>query len=269
MINRLIAILLIYNGKIVQTKQFQPTNFIGDAFIAVDFFNTWSVDEICILEISNDESNLKQFIKLIDKLSERCFIPLSVGGKIKNLSTAQKYLRSGADKIVINSGAYLKKGLLKRLAYTYGSQFLIVSIDGKKNSTLESGYEVVINNGKDAIGVDLIEWLKFIEKEGAGEILINSVHNDGNRNGYDLDLLRLVSSETSLPVIAMGGVNKWSHFKDGICKGKVQSVAAGNIFHYSEHSTKEAKDYLIKEGIQMRPSEFYKLNSARKIKYDK
>ena len=267
MINRLIATLLVYNGKIVQTKQFKPTNFVGDAFIAVDFFNSWSVDEICILEISKDESYLKHFIKLVNKLSERCFIPLSVGGKIKNLSTAKKYLRSGADKVVLNSGVFLKKNLLRKLSSLYGSQFIIVSIDVQKNTKFRSGYQIVTNNGSKPQDIDLLEWIQFVEKQGAGELLVNSIHNDGNRKGYDLDLLRIITSKTSLPVIAMGGVNKWSHLKDGISKGKVQSVAAGNIFHYSEHSTKDAKDYLIKHGMKMRPSEFNKIDSRRKIKY--
>ena len=123
----------------------------------------------------------------------------------------------------------------------YGSQFVTVSIDAKKNTNFNSGYEIIINNGQDSVGIDLLDWIEFAEKEGAGEIFINSVVNDGNKQGYDLNLLKLVSSKTSLPVIAMGGVNKWSHFEDGINVGKAQAVAAGNIFHYSEHVQRKRK----------------------------
>ena len=269
MINRLIATLLVYNGKIVQTKQFKPTNFVGDAFIAVDFFNSWSVDEICILEISKDESYLKHFIRLVDKLSERCFIPLSVGGKIKSVTIARQYLRSGADKVILNSGIFLKKNLLRKLSTLYGSQFIIVSIDVKKNNKFKSGYQIVINNGSSPKEIDLLDWIQYVENEGAGELFVNSIHNDGNRKGYDINLLKIITSNTSLPLIAMGGVNNWSHFEKGISEGKAQSVAAGNIFHYSEHSTKDAKEYLINNGIKMRPSEFYQVDSRRKIKYEK
>ena len=265
--NRLIAILLIYNGEVVQTRNFKPTNFIGNAFTAVDFFNSWAVDEICILEISNDTNYLNKFIYIVEELSNRCFVPLTVGGKIRSVDDAHKYLRAGADKVVVNSGAFKKKELIKKISDKYGSQCVTLSIDAKLDKKFSSNYKIMIENGKIETNCDLLDWVKYGVKQGAGEILLNSVEHDGGKKGYNLELIKLVSSNVKVPTIAMGGVGIWKHFLEGIKIGKAQSVAAGNIFHYTEHSTKKAKEYLIKSGIQMRPTYFYGLNSPRNVKY--
>ena len=265
--NRLIATLLVYNGVVVQTKKFNPTNFEGNAFTAVDFFNSWAVDEICILEISNDLSYLDNFVDIIEELSKRCFVPLTVGGKIRSVDDAHKYLRAGADKVIVNSGAFENKDLIKQLSDKYGSQCITLSVDAIEDKKKDSGYKVMINNGKKDTDLDLLKWINDGIKKGSGEIFLNSINYDGNKKGYDLKLIELVSKKTNVPVIAMGGVGEWQHLVDGIKKGKAQSVAAGNIFHYSEHSTRKAKEYMISSGIQMRPIYFYHLNSPRKIKY--
>ena len=238
---RLIATLLLSNENVVQTRKFKITNMVGNAYTAVDFFNTWSIDEIIILDITRNKNIISdKFLKIISELSSRCFVPLSVGGKIKNLNDARSYTNSGADKIVINSSAVHDTDLIHQIKNSYGSQCCIVSIDVKK---INKEYYVVINNGSNIQNILLNNWLPIVEKSGAGEIFINNIDFDGNKNGYDLDLLKIVKKNVNIPVIAMGGVGNWMHFEDAIKKTNVDAVAAGNIFHYSEQSTSNAKKY--------------------------
>lgn len=264
---RLIATLLVYRGQVVQTRKFERTNPIGYAFTAVDFFNGWAVDEIMVLEISEDRSHRDEFLKTVDGLSRRCFVPLSVGGKIAALDDVHAYMRAGADKVVLNSQAVRDPGLIAKIADAYGSQCLIVSIDAASDSALPSGYRVMIENGRAATERDVVEWACEAQAHGAGEIMINSVEHDGDRRGYDLSLVRALSHAVNVPVIAMGGVGKWEHLVDGIREGRADAVAAGNIFHYTEHSTKKAKEFLAAAGIDVRASTFYKVEMPRRPKY--
>lgn len=264
---RLIATLLVDSGRIVQTCKFKRTNMVGSAFTAVDFFNSWSVDEICVLEISHSREYLNDFHRIIEGLSERCFVPLSVGGKIQSLDDVYLLLRLGADKIVLNTAAVENPGLIKSIADEFGSQCVIVSIDAKESGNHASGYTVYTDNGQKNREIDVLDWVNTCVELGAGEFLINSIEHDGNREGYDNNLLKLLTSNITNPVIAMGGVGKWEHMVDAINQASVSAVAAGNIFHYTEHSTKKAKEFLELSNLNVRPSTFYKLNKPRKIKY--
>lgn len=264
---RLIATLLVYQGQIVQTRKFKRTNPVGYAFTAVDFFNGWAVDEIMVLEISSDDSMLSNFIETVDGLSQRCFVPLSVGGKITDIDRVHAYTRAGADKVVLNSEAVRSPDLVREIADSFGSQCLIVSIDAAPDPEMPSGYRVMINNGTEATALDALSWAQQAADTGAGEIMINQIEHDGDRRGYDLVLVRMISDAVSVPVIAMGGVGKWDHFVDGIRDGGADAVAAGNIFHYTEHSTKKAKEFMQAAGIDARASDFYKVNMPRRPKY--
>ncbi len=264
MIHRLIANLLIRNGVVVQTNKFNVTNYIGNAYTAVDFFNSWAVDEICILEISEDDSYVEKFCEIIEELSKRCFVPLTVGGKILNINHARKYFQIGADKVAINSGA-LKKNLIPSLAKEFGSQAVVLSADIYENKNLPSNYGIAIKNGKKKMNIDAIDWIVKNINDGVGEVLINSIDHDGNRKGYNLDFLKILKKNIKVPIIIMGGVGEWMHMLQGIENG-AQSVAAANIFHFTEHSTKKAKEYLIESGVKMRPSYFYTLKSSRKVR---
>jgi len=265
--HRLIAILLVYNGIVVQTRQFKRTNMVGNAFTAVDFFNGWAVDEIMVLEISYTRDYLEKFVQIVEELSRRCFVPLTVGGKIDDISLVSRYTRAGADKIVLNTQAVKKPRLIAEITENYGSQCCVVSIDAKKDNAMPSGYRVMINNGQDKTELDLLSWSKKVETIGAGEVMINNVEHDGDKRGYDLALVRLLSDSLNIPVIAMGGVGKWDDFIDGINEGHADAVAAGNIFHYTEHSTKKAKEHMEAAGLFVRPSSFYKVNMPRQQKY--
>jgi imidazole glycerol-phosphate synthase subunit HisF len=265
--HRLIAALLIESGTVVQTRKFKPTNAVGNAFTAVDFFNGWAVDEIAILEISRGNADLDKFIAVIDELSRRCFVPLSVGGKIRDVELALRYLRAGADKVVINTGACERPALIREIAEATGRQSVVLSIDARKDATMPSGYRVVVDNGRRDTDLDALNWAEAGSAAGAGELLVNAIDNDGDKRGYDLDLLRAMSSRVRIPLIAMGGVGHWNHLVDGIRLGGADAVAAGNIFHYTEHSTKKAKEFMAAAGLPVRRSEFYKVAMPRRPKY--
>ena len=264
--NRLIPNIILDNGNIVQSINFKHTNVIGNAITAVDFFNSWVVDEIIVLDVSRTDENREMFHKIINGLSKRCFVPLTVGGWIKNLDDIRQLLNEGADKISINTEAVKNPNLIKRSSNTFGSQCIVVSIDVKKNKN--NIHEVYIDRGRKNTGMDIVEWSKEVEALGAGEILLTSIDNDGSLKGYDIDLLKKVSNVVSIPVIAFGGVGKWEHFVDGINLGNVNAVSAANIFHFTEHSTYRAKEFMKKSGLNVRLPSFYKLPSLRLPKYN-
>jgi len=265
--HRLIATLLVESGTVVQTRKFKPTNAVGNAFTAVDFFNGWAVDEIVILEISRGQPDIDKFVDLIEELSRRCFVPLSVGGKIRDVERAIRYIRAGADKVVVNTGACERPELIGEIAEAIGRQSLILSIDARKDSAMPSGYRVVSDNGRRDTDLDALEWADAGIESGVGELLVNAIDNDGDKRGYDLDLLKTISSRARVPLIAMGGVGQWSHLVDGVRVGGADAVAAGNIFHYTEHSTKKAKEFMAAAGLPVRRSEFYKVAMPRRPKY--
>lgn len=265
--HRLIATLLINNGVVVQTRKFKRTNMVGNAFTAVDFFNSWAVDEIAIMEISNTRDHIEGFVRIVEELSRRCFVPLAVGGKIDQLDTAIRYTRAGADKVIVNTGAIADPNLIEEIADSLGRQCVVLSIDAQPDPDMPSGYRVMTDNGRTDTGRDAAEWAQEGASLGAGELLVNSIENDGDKRGYDLDLLQLLTKTVSIPVIAMGGVGQWQDLVDGIRDGGADAVAAGNIFHYTEHSTKKAKEFMDAAGVDVRRSHFYKVNMPRRPKY--
>lgn len=262
---RLIPSLLVRNGRIIQSIQFRHTNVIGNVITAVDFFNSWAVDEILILDVSRDNTGREEFVSIIDELSERCFVPLTVGGWITNIDEISKLLDHGADKVVINTYAFYHPDFITEAAKVYGSQCIVVSIDAKKDDN--GTYTVFTDRGRINTNKSVSEWSVEAERYGAGEILITSIDNDGMRQGYDIELVKLVSETVSIPVIAFGGVGDWQHFVDGVNFGGADAVSAGNIFHFTEHSTKKAKEYLHEKGVPVRDTVFFKVSIPRKPRY--
>ncbi|MFH1841400.1 MAG: imidazole glycerol phosphate synthase cyclase subunit [Candidatus Nealsonbacteria bacterium] len=258
---RLIACLLWRDGLIVQSVSFKHTNFIGDAFTAVDFFNTWAIDEIIILDVSRDDKKRNLYYQNIQEISHRCFVPLAVGGKIHSVDQIREFLKLGADKVVINTEAVKNPNFITEAARSFGSQCIVVSIDVNKD------YKVCIENGGVATEWSPFDWAKKAEELGAGEIFLTSIERDGSRNGYDLELIKGVAERINIPVIASGGVGNWQHLVEGINIGKADAVSAANIFHYSDQSTKKAKNYLKEAGIKVREPEFYKIILPRRPKY--
>jgi cyclase len=248
---RLIPVLILRDGQVVQSVQFKHTNVIHwNPVTAVDFFNGWAVDEIIILDVSRKLGQRQKFYDAISALSTKCFVPLSVGGWVTSVDDMRMLLRLGADKIVVNTAAVRRPALLTEGAAVFGSQCVVVSIDARR--TAEGRHEVYIDRGREATGLDPVAWARAAVAHGAGELLVNSIDHDGNRGGYDLELIRGVAEAVEVPVIAFGGVFTWDHLVGGIVDGKAEAVAAANIFHYTELSTRRAKDHMRQAGIDVR-----------------
>lgn len=217
---------------------------------AVDFFNKWAVDEIVVLDVSRTQQKREKFYEVISKLSEKCFVPLTVGGWITSTDEVRSLLRMGADKVSINTAAIERPALITECARIFGNQCVVVSMDAKKQAGGE--YEVYSDRGRTPTGLSPISWAATVQELGAGEIFLNCIDHDGFRKGYDLELLRQVVDAVEIPVIAMGGVFTWDHLVEGVTIGGADAVAAANILHYTEHSTKKAKNYMREHGIDVR-----------------
>ena len=175
-------------------------------------------------------------------------------------------MRAGADKITINTAALQQPSIVTEIAAHFGRQSVVVSIDARRNSDMPSGYEAVGGRGRVPSGRDVRAWARDVARLGAGEILLNEIEHDGDKRGYDLELVRLVSSAVDIPVVAFGGVGHWDHLIEGVRHG-AHAVAAGNIFHYTEHSTKKAKEYMKAAGLPVRGTNFYKVAMPRRPSY--
>ncbi len=247
---RLVSCLVLRNNLIVQSINFKRYLPVGKADIAIEFVANWDVDEIVLLDISAARNNTKPDLGLVSSISERCFVPLTVGGGIRELDDIKNLINAGADKISINSIALESPEFIRDASRFFGSQCIVVSIDALRNAA--GKYEVFSFSGRNSVGMDPVSWAKQVEELGAGEIFLNSVDRDGSKMGYDLELIRAVSSAVTIPVIACGGVGKMEHLVEGILKGGASAVSAANIFHYLEHSTIIAKAQLRASGIDIR-----------------
>lgn len=248
--SRLISVIIVRDGQVVQSIRFRHTNVIHyDALHAVETFSKWSVDEIVVLNVSRDSSTREQFADVVKHISRHCFVPLAVGGWITDEVYAQNILRSGADKLVVNTAVADDPELIGVLSNRYGRQCIVASMDIKRSG--EGEPTVFVDRGRRDTAQNAVAWAQRAVELGAGEIFFNSIDHDGARKGYDLDSLRLVCAAVDVPVIAFGGVFTWDHLEEGIRAG-ASAVAAANIFHYTEQSTKKAKLHLAEAGVNVR-----------------
>lgn len=248
---RLIPVLILRDGRVVQSVQFKHTNVIHwNPATAVDFFNAWAVDEIVLLDVSRDLAQRERFHEAAAALSRKCFVPLTAGGWVRSVDDMRHLLRLGADKVVINTEATRRPAFISECATIFGSQCVVVSIDVRHDA--EGRPVVWIDRGRESTGRDPVEWAREVEAKGAGELFVTSIDHEGVRKGYDLELVRTVAEAVDIPVIAFGGVFTWQHLVDGITIGRAEAVSAANIFHYTEHSTKKAKDFLRAAGVDVR-----------------
>tara|TARA_B110000008_G_scaffold275379_1_gene312728 strand:- start:402 stop:1208 length:807 start_codon:yes stop_codon:yes gene_type:complete len=265
--NRVIPVLLLKNGWLVQSRGFSRHQNLGNPIDAVKRLSKWASDELIYLDISRDDvydikrddqgyDNINSFLGIIEAVSKEVFMPMTIGGKIKDLHDIEKRLLLGADKISINTEAYKENKLIEMAAKEFGSQCIVVSMDVKK--TLQ-GNRVFTNFGTKDTGHDPLYWSKRLEEAGAGEILLNSIDLDGTGRGYDIQLLDQMSSQCRCPIIALGGVGNWSHFKEALDKTSVDSVAAANIFQYTDQSVYLAKKYLAKNECNVRKPDLLKI----------
>jgi imidazole glycerol-phosphate synthase subunit HisF len=258
---RLVPCLFLKNGFLVRSEQFQTHQLLGNAIHQVERFNAWDVDELIYIDITadhdveNGRDDLKiksesDGLKLLETISKTCFMPLTFGGGIRTMQDIQERISRGADKITLNSSVLENPELISQSAKYFGSQAIVVSMDVKCHGNLR--YEVFANHGRRPTGKNPVDWAREVERLGAGEIFLNSIDRDGMACGYDLTLVRQVSDAVRMPVIACGGVGKFSHFAEGIIEGHADAVAAGNIFHFTELSAKQARKALVKMNVDVR-----------------
>lgn len=248
--NRLVACLLMREGLIVQSFGFNKYLPIGRPKFPIQFVVKWDVDEIILLDMSATQEKRGPNNETIEMLSHSCFVPLTVGGGIKSVADVRSVIRAGADKVSINAAALERPVLISEIAEVFGSQCAVISIDCRRET--DGRYLVYSDSGRRKWDIEAAEWALKAQEAGAGEILLNSINRDGTRLGYDIELIKLVSSAVSVPVIACGGVGKFSHFSPGVMQGGAAAVAAANIFHHVEHSTILAKAHLLKDGVDVR-----------------
>jgi cyclase len=249
--NRLIAVLIIRDGNVVQSVNFEHTNIIHDKpTIAIEHFCKWAVDEIVVIDVSREKRPRDEFFDLVQQITAECFVPVSVGGWISNVIEISLALKTGADKILINSSAYDNPSFITEAAERFGKQCITVGIDCIRSE--QGGHEVVTHRGSNRTGKSAVEWAHEVVDRGAGEIFVTSIENDGMRMGYDLPLMKSIASSVSVPVVAFGGVSDWSHLRDGFIEAGVDAVALANYLHYIDNSARKAKRYLKRAGIRAR-----------------
>lgn len=269
---RLISCLVLQDQLLVQSHGFKTFLPIGRPDIAVEFMTNWDIDEIILLDITATKESRKPNLNLISTVSKNCFVPLTFGGGISTLQDVYDVIRAGGDKVSINTSALKNPNFITEIAKDFGTQCVVVAMDVKTNSKGQP--EVVTCSGSEFTGRRPLDWALECEAKGAGEILIQSVDRDGSKNGYDLPLLKTVTSRLKIPVIALGGVGVMKHFAEGITEANVSAVAAANIFQHVEHSTIMAKSFLKSSGIDIRLSTFAKYtgfvfdSSGRILKQD-
>lgn len=253
---RIIPVILIDNGRLVHSEGFKHPHVIHyEASHFIETLNRWSVDEIIVLDVNRNNKADSCFLEYIKKISKCCFVPLTVGGYIKNLDYARQIILSGADKVCINSMFYRNPKVVLSISQHFGKQSVVASLDVRKE---DNEYRVYVDQGKERIELSLEKWILHVESMGAGELLINSIDRDGQRNGYDLELIENVKNFTQLPIIAVGGAETVEHMYGGLQAG-ADALAAANVFHYKEHVAKKIKKGLREKGVTIRDESFQKI----------
>ncbi len=247
--NRIIPCLDVKNGRVVKGINFLDLKDAGDPVEQAKIYSESGADEICFLDITASNENRKTIFDVVKKTSANCFVPLTVGGGIKNLEDINNLLVSGADKVSINTAAVNNQNLIKESSKKFGSQCIVVAIDVKKK---RDSWEIFTHGGRTETGIDALEFAKKMEDSGAGELLITSMDRDGTKKGYDIKLISEIEKIVNIPIIASGGAGTLEHLFEGLKYGKASGVLAASIFHYGTHSIQEAKQYLDSKGIPVR-----------------
>jgi len=247
---RIIPCLDVNRGRVVKGVNFINLIDAGDPVEIAIAYDKEGADELVFLDITASAEERDIILEVVKKTAENVFMPLTVGGGIKNLEDIRKLLESGADKVSINTSAVLNPKLVKEAAIRFGSSTIVVAIDGKKAG--DNKWEVYIKGGREATGIDVVEWAKQVEDLGAGEILLTSMDKDGTKSGYDIEMTKAVSEAVSIPVIASGGAGKKDHFLEAFTDGKADATLAASLFHFKELTIKEVKEFLKERGVTVR-----------------
>jgi len=247
---RIIPCLDVKDGRVVKGVNFVNLRDAGDPVENAKIYNDEGADELVFLDITATHEARKTIVDVVGKVAEQVFMPFTVGGGISSNDDIRNLLNAGCDKVSVNSAAVRRSGLVKEAAGRFGSQCIVVAIDAKQ--TGENSWEVYITGGREATGIDVIEWAKEVEGLGAGEILLTSMDRDGTKDGFDIPLTRAVSEAVGIPVIASGGCGSLEHFAEALTEGKADAALAASVFHFKEFSIAEVKNYLKGRGIQIR-----------------
>ncbi|MBI5329734.1 MAG: imidazole glycerol phosphate synthase subunit HisF [Betaproteobacteria bacterium] len=248
---RIIPTLLLKNFGLVKGVGFDSWRRVGPALPAVKVYNQREVDELMLFDIVANQSADEIDIESIEELSQDCFVPLTVGGGIHDIDQVQLMLRSGADKVCVNTAAYTNPELLNEISKRYGSQCTVASIDVRK-AIQSKGWECFSHSGKTPTGRNVVAWAREIEDRGVGEIVVTSIERDGTFQGYDLALIETVVGAVSVPVIASGGAGNYQHMIDAVKKAGASAVAAASMFHFTQQTPAEAKAAMQAAGILVR-----------------
>ena len=251
---RIIPCLDVDQGRVVKGVQFVDIRDAGDPVEIARRYDEAGADEITFLDITASHEERATTVKTVEQMASEVFIPLTVGGGIRELEDIRRMLNAGADKVSINTAAVFNPEVVGEAAARFGSQCIVVAIDAKQVSQQDEPlrWEIFTHGGRKPTGIDAVAWAKKMVDLGAGEILLTSMDRDGTKNGFDLKVTRAISDAVSVPVIASGGVGNLQHLADGVIEGKADAVLAASIFHFGEYSIGEAKQYMHKQGIEMR-----------------
>ena len=251
---RIIPCLDVDDGRVVKGVNFINIRDAGDPVEIAKRYDEQGADEIAFLDITASSDNRKTLIHVVEKVASQVFIPLTVGGGIRDILDIQKMLKAGADKVSINTAAVNNPNFVEDAAKQFGSQCIVIAIDAKKNK-LENNtpyWEVFTHGGRNNSNINAVDWAKKMADLGAGEILLTSMDKDGTKDGFDIELTKTISEAVSIPVIASGGVGNLDHLAEGILAGKADAVLAASIFHFGEYTVAEAKKSLSKKNIEVR-----------------
>lgn len=250
---RIIPCLDVTGGRVVKGVRFVDLKDAGDPVEVARRYDEEEADELTFLDITASHEKRDILIDVVRRTAEQVFMPLTVGGGVRTLDDIRNLLSAGADKVSINTAAVADPDFVRRAAERFGSQCTVVAVDARAVPGKPGTWEVYTHGGRRPTGIDAVAWVARMEESGAGEILLTSMDRDGTRDGYDIPLTRAVADRVGIPVIASGGVGTLDHLLAGLTEGGADAVLAASIFHYREHTVAEAKEYLRRHGVSVRP----------------
>jgi imidazole glycerol-phosphate synthase subunit HisF len=248
---RIIPCLDVTDGRVVKGVKFKELRDAGDPVDSAKAYEEQGADELVFLDITASSDNRNIMHEVVSKTAEQCFMPLTVGGGLRNTDDIRAMLKSGADKISLNTAAVNNPNLVDQASNRFGNQCIVVAIDAKRVPGTET-WEVYTHGGRNATGLDAVEWAKKVVQLGAGEILLTSMDQDGMQNGYDIALNRHISEAVEVPVIASGGAGNLQHMVDVLTEGKASAVLAASIFHFGTYTISQCKNYLAEHQVPVR-----------------
>jgi cyclase len=251
---RVIPCLDVKDGRVVKGVNFVNLRDAGDPVEAAIAYDVAGADELCFLDITASHENRDIILDVVRRTAEACFMPLTVGGGVRTVEDIRRLLASGADKVSINTAAVHRRAFVREAAEKFGDQCIVVALDAKKASrpSEADAWEIFTHGGRNPTGLDAVEYARDVVALGAGEILLTSMDRDGTRKGFDIALTRAVADAVAVPVIASGGVGTLDHLIEGIRDGHATAVLAASIFHFGEHSVREAKQHMARAGLAVR-----------------